>query len=397
MKDAIGAPVPRKEDLRLITGRGTYVSDLQPSRTRHVAFLRSPHAHCQDRRRCKPLASRAPRARRRAACRHRWLVTAVRLARCGRPRPWRATGRPAGRRPALLVTTARAGRLARAAGGPHRGRELITNRHAGNPMECRAPGAVAARAAPPHLLVGTQVPHIIRNSSPSCSPAQSASGSSRPMWAAVPSSRAVSRGRGTVPDGAGTAGHAGQVGRGPRRAPAGRLPRPRSPLPDEAVSPGTAACWRWRRHHLQRRAYSGYPWTAGIEPLMAGGLLSGPYRLANYDCTVRGVATNTAPAGPYRGVARPASVFAMESVIDSAARRWICPASRSAAATSSGPKISLTGCRPGWSTTPGSTRPAWTRRSSWPGSTSRPTARSSIGAWRRANPGSASASPATTS
>ena len=45
MKDAIGAPVPRKEDLRLITGRGTYVSDLQPARTRHVAFLRSPHAH----------------------------------------------------------------------------------------------------------------------------------------------------------------------------------------------------------------------------------------------------------------------------------------------------------------------------------------------------------------
>ena len=47
MKDAIGAPVPRKEDLRLITGRGTYVSDLQPSRTRHVAFLRSPHAHAR--------------------------------------------------------------------------------------------------------------------------------------------------------------------------------------------------------------------------------------------------------------------------------------------------------------------------------------------------------------
>ena len=42
--------------------------------------------------------------------------------------------------------------------------------------------------------------------------------------------------------------------------------------------------------------------------------------MANYDGTVRGVATNTAPAGPYRGVARPASVFAMESVIDSAAR-----------------------------------------------------------------------------
>jgi aerobic carbon-monoxide dehydrogenase large subunit len=47
MNDAIGAPVPRKEDLRLITGRGTYVSDLQPPRTRHVAFLRSPHAHAR--------------------------------------------------------------------------------------------------------------------------------------------------------------------------------------------------------------------------------------------------------------------------------------------------------------------------------------------------------------
>ena len=47
MKDAIGAPVPRKEDLRLITGRGTYVSDLQPRRTQHVAFLRSPHAHAR--------------------------------------------------------------------------------------------------------------------------------------------------------------------------------------------------------------------------------------------------------------------------------------------------------------------------------------------------------------
>ena len=89
-------------------------------------------------------------------------------------------------------------------------------------------------------------------------------------------------------------------------------------------------------------AYSGYPWTAGIEPLMAGGLLSGPYRLANYDCTVRGVATNTAPAGPYRGVARPASVFAMESVIDSATRTLTSAASRSVAATSSRRRTSRT-------------------------------------------------------
>src|SRR5947209_8121881 len=52
-------------------------------------------------------------------------------------------------------------------------------------------------------------------------------------------------------------------------------------------------------------AYSVYPWTAGLEPLMAGGLLAGPYRVEHYRCDVAGVATNTAPAGPYRGVARP--------------------------------------------------------------------------------------------
>jgi carbon-monoxide dehydrogenase large subunit len=47
MKHAIGRPVPRKEDLRLITGRGTYVSDVQLPRTKHAAFLRSPHAHAR--------------------------------------------------------------------------------------------------------------------------------------------------------------------------------------------------------------------------------------------------------------------------------------------------------------------------------------------------------------
>ena len=68
-------------------------------------------------------------------------------------------------------------------------------------------------------------------------------------------------------------------------------------------------------------AYSPYPFTAGLEPLMAGGLLPGPYRLEHYRCDVQGVATNTAPAGPYRGVARPATVFVMERLLDTAAAR----------------------------------------------------------------------------
>ena len=66
-------------------------------------------------------------------------------------------------------------------------------------------------------------------------------------------------------------------------------------------------------------AYSGFPWTAGLEPLMAGGLLTGPYKLKHYRCDVRGVATNTGVAGPYRGVARPATVFVMDRILDDAA------------------------------------------------------------------------------
>ena len=53
---------------------------------------------------------------------------------------------------------------------------------------------------------------------------------------------------------------------------------------------------------------------------MAGGLLTGPYKLDHYRCEVAALATNTAPAGPYRGVARPATTFVMERVLDLGAR-----------------------------------------------------------------------------
>jgi carbon-monoxide dehydrogenase large subunit len=67
-------------------------------------------------------------------------------------------------------------------------------------------------------------------------------------------------------------------------------------------------------------AYSVFPWTAGIEALMAGGLMTGPYKLDAYRCDVVAVATHTTPAGPYRGVARPATTFVMERVLDLGAR-----------------------------------------------------------------------------
>jgi carbon-monoxide dehydrogenase large subunit len=43
----IGASPRRKEDLRLLTGRGCYVDDLRLQGTAHAALVRSPHAHAR--------------------------------------------------------------------------------------------------------------------------------------------------------------------------------------------------------------------------------------------------------------------------------------------------------------------------------------------------------------
>jgi carbon-monoxide dehydrogenase large subunit len=66
-------------------------------------------------------------------------------------------------------------------------------------------------------------------------------------------------------------------------------------------------------------AYSIYPWGAGIEPVQVISFLPGPYRVPAYRGHVRAVATPKAPTGPYRGVGRPASTFAMERLVDMAA------------------------------------------------------------------------------
>ena len=44
-----GAPMPRKEDARLVTGHGRYASDVERPRMLHVAFVRSLHAHARIR------------------------------------------------------------------------------------------------------------------------------------------------------------------------------------------------------------------------------------------------------------------------------------------------------------------------------------------------------------
>ncbi len=66
-------------------------------------------------------------------------------------------------------------------------------------------------------------------------------------------------------------------------------------------------------------AYSCYPTTCGVEPLMAMAEMPGPYDLRDYGCVSRGVTTNTCPMAPYRGVSRPVITFAIERLMDKAA------------------------------------------------------------------------------
>jgi carbon-monoxide dehydrogenase large subunit len=67
-------------------------------------------------------------------------------------------------------------------------------------------------------------------------------------------------------------------------------------------------------------AYSCYPVTYGVEPLMAMAELPGPYDFAHYSVRARGIITNKCPIAPYRGVSRPVQTLAMECLMDTAAK-----------------------------------------------------------------------------
>ena len=67
-------------------------------------------------------------------------------------------------------------------------------------------------------------------------------------------------------------------------------------------------------------AYSHWPNGPFMETGMAAKNVPGPYRLEHYRAQTHTVATNKAPIGPYRGVARPGACFAIERTIDELAR-----------------------------------------------------------------------------
>ncbi len=66
-------------------------------------------------------------------------------------------------------------------------------------------------------------------------------------------------------------------------------------------------------------AYSCFPTTCGVEPLMAMAEMPGPYDVQHYECRARGVLTNTCTMAPYRGVSRPVITFTLERLMDKAA------------------------------------------------------------------------------
>ncbi|MBW0092649.1 xanthine dehydrogenase family protein [Pseudonocardia sp. KRD-184] len=374
---SLGSSPRRKEDRRLVTGHGRFVSDLELPRMRHVAFLRSPYGHARitgvDAGAARAAGYRVftgtdfahvalraqsalpsyvetdqPVIAHEKVCFAGETVAAV-VARsryhaedglelievdyeplpptvCAWDEP-REPVHPEAPDNVLLQRTFDAGSVedAFAAAAVVVERELVTNRHSGNPMECRA-GVALWNASDRKLTFwnGTQVPHIVRN-----------------MIAELmdlPEGNV----RVIAPDVGGGFGVKAVLY--PEDVALCLMARavPGVPLKwveDRAEHLLAATHARDHRYVMKAGfatdgellaveadvtcnvgAYSVYPWTAGIEPLMAGGLLSGPYKLTNYRATVRGVATNTAPSGPYRGVARPSSVFAMEAVLDDGAR-----------------------------------------------------------------------------
>jgi carbon-monoxide dehydrogenase large subunit len=73
--------------------------------------------------------------------------------------------------------------------------------------------------------------------------------------------------------------------------------------------------------YIDAGAYALWPTGAFQEASMASRNLTGPYRIRHLKLNAHTVATNKAPMGPYRGVARPGATFAIERLVDEVARK----------------------------------------------------------------------------
>lgn len=379
----VGSSIRRKEDARLLTGRGRFVADITLPRTLHVAFVRSPFAHA----RIASIDVAAARAAPGVAA----VVTAADLA--GRIKPIRAEARYADfhssdwpvlagdtvryqGEPIAAVVAASPYLAADAAAlvasdfdplpvvvdaeaalaadapllFPEWGNNLFlrrsgtfgdvdgafanadvvlrrtfrSQRYTGVPMETR--GCLAqfdAGTGALTLWTSTQVPHLIR------------SGVAEALGFPEHRLRIV------APDVGGGFGVKGSLYPEEILIPylARLLDRPVRWIADRSEDFMASIHAREHVHTLElaaRRdgtilglrarvivdngAYSTWPWTASMEIGIAAGNLPGPYKIRNYQFEALSVCTNKMPIGAYRGVARPAACFSIERAIDDLAR-----------------------------------------------------------------------------
>ncbi len=374
-RQGIGARLPRKEDDRLMRGRGQFVADIRLAGLKDVAFLRSPVAHARIK------AIRVPERYRNVVFTEADLadvkpiraVTSLAGFKIS-DQPVLASGkiRQVGELVAMCVAATRAEAediaasitldleelpavhdmlKAREPGSPlvheHWGdniflesafevdiasaldapikvtREISTSRQCMSPLEGR--GVVATfdhRLDQLTLYTGSQMPHIVRN------------GLSDTLDIDQGQIRIVS------PDVGGGFGHKGIL------------------LPEEVclswltMKIGHPVRWiedrrehlvasaNCREHHysitvyadrdgklrgidceatVDSGAYSSYPFSACLEAAQVVSILPGPYLMPAYRCRTYSVATNKCPILPYRGVARTGVCFALEIMLDAVA------------------------------------------------------------------------------
>jgi aerobic carbon-monoxide dehydrogenase large subunit len=380
----VGAAVPRKEDRRMLLGRGRFTGDLDPT-TRpgllHAAFVRSPHAHA--------LVSRIDTT---AACQARGVHRLFTAASLGRPyllallerdefvptpMPILAGERVrfAGEPVAMVIaddayraedaaelvevdwapqppvtgiddaTASQAPRLHEEADGNRlvdllmfdddRLPQIFAAAHAtvtatfesarvaALPLEGRACLAEwDDRDEQLVLHVSTQVPHQVR------------SGVAQALRLPERSVRVI------VPDVGGGFGLKCVVGREEVAVAAAalRLRRPVRWAEDRQENLTAAFHGHEQRYQVRAAfdrqgrilgldaeidcdtgAYSAFPFTCAVEPLMAATELPGVYKVPAYRARGRAIATNKAPAAPYRGVSRPQIVLVMERLMEKAA------------------------------------------------------------------------------
>jgi aerobic carbon-monoxide dehydrogenase large subunit len=371
----VGARLMRKEDDRLMRGRGQFVADIRLAGLQDVAFVRSPLAHALIRGVDVP-------ERHRAAVFTAADLLGVKPIRAvsGLPgfkiseQPVLATGkvRQVGELVAMCVARTRAEAedvaaavtldleelpavvdmlKARAPGAAlvheHWGdnvfletafevditpaldapikatREISTARQCMAPLEGRAVVATFDRRLDQlTLYTGSQMPHIVRNGLSDC--------------------LGLEQGRIRVvsPDVGGGFGHKAILL--PEEVCLGwlamRCGHPVRWIEDR--SEHLTASANCREHHykitayanrdgtlrgidceatVDSGAYSSYPFSACLEAAQVASILPGPYQMPAYRCRAFSVATNKCPILPYRGVARTGVCFAVEIMIDAVA------------------------------------------------------------------------------